>query len=241
MTTKNKLQAIMLVGTLACSTASMAVPVELMSNGDFSSGLAGWTVTNSGSGNWFADTVGTTTPVSGHTTSALGGGAGTYAVSDQGGPGTHALTQAFTAIGGSTIVSFDMFANDSDGGPIINPAGLTHTAGPNQHVRVDILAAGAGAFSTLATDIVTTLIAPMVDPQANNPNPFSNYLFDISSFVSTGTTYQLRFAEVDTNLFLNMGVDNVSVSSQAVPEPSIVWLLGSGLALVGLVRRKART
>ena len=71
---------------LACSAGS--VHANLITNGDFSSGLTGWTATNAGSGAWYSDTVGTTTPNSLHTTSGAGGGVGTYAVTDQGGPGT---------------------------------------------------------------------------------------------------------------------------------------------------------
>ena len=35
------------------------------------------------------------------------------------------------------------------------------------------------------------------------------------------------------------GIDNLVYGTTSVPEPSIVWLLGSGLALIGFVRRRA--
>ena len=35
------------------------------------------------------------------------------------------------------------------------------------------------------------------------------------------------------------GIDNLVYGTTTVPEPSIVWLLGSGLALIGFVRRRA--
>ena len=63
-----------------------------------------------------------------------------YAVTDQAGPGTQALIQAFTVPGPSPAVrlSFSMFVNDYDSGPQVNAAGLDYTAVPNQHARVDI-------------------------------------------------------------------------------------------------------
>ena len=126
---------------------------NLITNGDFSAGLTGWTVTTqegSQGTNWFADTVGATTPLSAQPTSPDGGGVGGYAVTDQTGIGATALTQSFTVAPGSTVtVMFDMFVNDwSRAGPIANAAGLDYTSGgtlaPNQHARVDILTAGAG-------------------------------------------------------------------------------------------------
>ena len=218
---------------------------NLITNGDFSAGLTGWTVTTqagSSDTSWFADTVGTSTPLSEFSTSAAGGGAGGYAVTDQFGPGATALTQSFTVAPGSTVtVMFDMFVNDwSRAGPIANAAGLDYTSGgtlaPNQHARVDILTAGAGALSTLSDDIVATLLAPFNDLFSSNPNPFTAYSFDISSFVSGGGTFQIRFAEVDNQLFFNAGVDNVTVN--VVPEPATLALLGLGLAGIGFSRRK---
>ena len=59
-----------------------AAPIELITNGDFEAGLAGWTITDQagGSGSWFASAPGAATPLSFTATSALGGsphGAGT--------------------------------------------------------------------------------------------------------------------------------------------------------------------
>lgn len=224
-------------------TSAHSVP--LLTNGDFETGtFAGWTVSNlaGGTGTISIDTPGTTTPISGQSTSAAGGAphGNFYAVSDQTGPGTHALTQSFTVAAGSTVtLNFDMFVNDFDSGPIVDPAGLTHLAGPNQHVRVDILTAAASAFDTGA-GVVTNLFTG-VDAGAN-PNPFTPYAFDITPFVGGGGTFQIRFAEVDNQLFLNMGVDNVSIDAtrRGVPEPGTLALLGAGLAGLGFVRRRRK-
>ncbi len=234
-----------ILGAALSVTTSMSVhamPIELITNGDFSGGLAGWTVTDlaGGSGSWFSDTVGTTSPSSGFATSAAGGGVGLYAVTDQSGPGTHALAQSISVAAGalSVIVSFDMFANDQSGaGPLGGPLGLDHTAGPNQHARVDLMTGAAGPFSTAAVDIVSTLIAPMVDAGAN-PNPFTSYVFDITAAVVAGGTFVLRFGQVDNQGNFQMGVDNVSVL-QTVPEPATLALLGLALCAARVRARRA--
>jgi hypothetical protein len=223
---------------LAALSATQATAGELLVNGGFETGtFAGWTVTDLagsfGGSSFFIDTPGTTTPLSGNATSAVGSGGLFYAVSDQDGPGTHVLSQSFSWNKVGTLnLSFAMFANDHDGGPF-DAGGLDHTLGPNQHVRVDILTAAASVFDTGA-GVVQSIIAPMVDPQANNPNPFTNYAFDLSGLAAG--SYQLRFGEVDNQLYLNMGVDNVSLTQ--VPAPGTLALFGLTLGILGFLRRR---
>ena len=249
MRTTTALAAVAFYVTLSQRLAFGAV--ELITNGDFSTpALAGWTVTDlsGGNGSWFASTVGTMTPLSGFGTSAVNGpgaaAVGGYAVSDQGGPGTHALTQGFTVPGAasSVILSFDMFVNDSDGGPIFHPAGLDHNSVPNQHARVDLLTALAGAFDTGAGVLDTFYLG--ADPQSTNPNAFTHYSFDITSLVGGGGAFQLRFAEVDNQGFFHQGVDTVSIQFTAatngvVPEPLslLVWGALTGVSALVIVRR----
>ncbi len=160
-----------------------------------------------------------------------------YAISDQSGPGAHALEQSFVVPAGSTsvVVSFDMFVNDwSDLGPIVNAAGLDYTASPNQYARVDIMSAAAPALDTGAgvLDNLYTGVDLGLDP-----NGYTHYSFDITNVVGAGGTFTLRFAEVDNQFFLNQGVDNVSI--QAVPEPTaIVLAVPAVLAL--LIYRQRR-
>ncbi len=223
---------------LVAAQPSQAVP--LIANGGFEAGFTSWTVTVAGgSGSWFIDDADGITPLSAFPT--VGPGAGSfYAVSDQLVPGTRALEQTFTVPGpaSSVILAFDMFVNNqSAGGPFVNPAGLDHTALPNQHARVDILTAAAGAFDTGAGVLANFYLG--VDPGAN-PHAYTRYLFDITGIVGAGGTFKIRFAEVDNQLHLHQGVDNVSIDFTPVPEPSTLTLLGVGLAGLVAIRRRKR-
>jgi len=219
--------------------AAAATPVQLITNGNFEAGsLVGWTVSDlaGGSGTFSFDTPGTTTPISAHTTQSTAANGTGYAVSDQTGPGTHALRQAFTlASSSSVILSFDMFANDYDGGPTFGGQGLNHVGAANQFARVDILSSGATAFDTGAGVLGNFFLG--VDAGAD-PHAFTHYSFDITALVGSGGSFQLRFAESDNQSFFNLGVDNVSIAADPVPEPMSLVLLGTGL--LGVAGRSMR-
>lgn len=217
--------------------SGQASAMELLSNGDFETGtFAGWTVTDlaGGSGSWFIDDADGIAPFSSLPTTGPAGGA-FYATSDQTGPGTHALEQGFMVPLGATsvIVSFDMFINDFDSGPIIDAIGLDHTGPSNQHGRVDIMSAAAAAFDT-AGGVVSNLFLGVV-PGGSGPNPYVSYLFDITASVTAGSSYKIRFAETDNSGNFLQGVDNVSVrvAGGQVPVPATLALLGLGLAGLG--------
>ncbi len=239
---------------LAISVGSMTngafAATELIENGGFETGdFQFWTVTDlpGGDGSWFVSTPGATTPISNSATSAVGSSGSFYAVTDQNGPGSHSLTQSFTVPVGtlSAILSFSYFANDSDSGPIVDPDGLTDITDPNQHTRVDLLTGTAGPFDTGPSEVLANFYLG-VDDQMTNPNPFTPYSFDITALVSGGGTFQIRFAEVDNQFFLNAGVDNVSVLVDfsppvgVVPEPAslLVWSMLSMVAMA--TRLKSR-
>ncbi len=186
---------------------------ELLTNGNFATGtLASWNVDNQAGGfGTFVVISGTVTPDGMQPTVGPPPGSTFYAVSDQIGAGTHALSQMFTVPAGATsvILSFDMFVNDWSGvGPIVNAAGLDYTAVPNQHARVDILAADAPPFDT-GTGVLQNFYLS-VDPGAN-PHAYTHYEFDITDLVVDGGIFRLRFAEVDNQFFLSQGVGNVSI------------------------------
>jgi hypothetical protein len=240
------------MATVVSTSTATEAAIELIANGNFNAGVTGWTVSNwaGGSGNWYFDTVGTTTPLSNFQISGANNpgaaATGTYAVSDQLDPGAHALEQSFFVPGPpqSVILSFDMFVN-SYGGMHVNPTGLDYNATPNQHARVDILVAGAGPFNTGPGVLRNFYIG--IDTSATNPNFFKHYQFDITDLVGSGGTFDLRFAEVDNLNYLHMGVDNVSVYFTKktygygdTPEPVslMVWSALVGLGLCASARRR---
>lgn len=224
---------------LALTAMAGAAHANLITNGDFSAGLSGWAVQNGGSGNWYLDTVGTTTPYSNHMTSGAGGGAGLYAVTDQGGGGFHVLSQIFTVTANQQVtIEFDLFANNW-GGPLMDCGVISSGSGPCQYAMVDIVRVGANPLSRSASDVVATLLSPFVGP-VPGVNPFASYTFDVSDFLIAGGDYRLRFSEVDNLGYFNLGVDNVSVTaaSNAVPEPASMALLALGLGGMMLARRR---
>jgi len=235
-------------GLAAASATGSANTVELITNGGFETGtFAGWTVSDfvvvdeiitvdSRKGTWFAYDTSSTTPLSGRAT--LGPAAGSfYAVSDQAVSGAHILEQTFTVPvdAGSILLSFDMFINDwSDKGPIMD-GGLDDTLGSNQYAPVDLMTSVAGPLSTSAADIVANRVGPAVDTNAA-PNAYTSYVFDPTGLVNNGATYKLRFAEADSQFFLNQGVDNVSILTQQIPKPGTCTLLARCVGVVALAR-----
>jgi hypothetical protein len=225
------------VGAAAVLMAGGANAASLIVNGGFETGdLTGWTpnVEVDSAGGLFVEPTGSSGPISSLPTQTNPNGQNFFAMSDQGGPGSYSLTQSFT-IGPKTtnvVVSFDLFANNYDGGPF---PGRDFKAGAVQNVEVDVLTGGADPFTTDPNDIVAVLYGPGADAGAN-PNPWTSYS------VSLGTlpvgTYLIRFAETDNQAPLTMGVDNVSIT--ATPEPSTWAMMIAGFAGLGLIARRRR-
>ncbi len=231
-----KAVAVSLFAALAAPVS--AAPIQLITNGDFETGsLAGWTVTNASDGDFVFDQPGTTTPISGHATTATAANGRGYAVTDQNGSGIHALSQAFSlGASSSVILSFDMFVNDWDSGPLC-ANGLSISSGAVQCGRVDIVSTAAGPFDTGAGVLANLYLGVDPDP---DPNGFASYLFDITSIVGGGGSYVLRFAEADNQFYFNMGVDNVSIVANSVPAPATLLLAATGLLALGRSRFEGR-
>ena len=237
-------------GLLLALGAAIAAPAsaqQLITNGGFESGsLSGWTTANQtgSSGGFFARSNGTQFDPFRSTVGPKSGSY--YAVSDQTGNGSHALLQTFTvnAPASAVILSFDMFVDNYNFGGAVTPNTLDYTVVPNQQARVDILSAGAGAFTTGAGDLANFYKGsdPVSDPNIDNPHQYTHYSFDITSLVGTGGTFQLRFAEANNQDNLFQGVDNVSIrETPAVPEASTLvsfGLLAFGMAALLLRGRR---
>jgi hypothetical protein len=217
-------------------TYPVAAQTNLILNGSFESNggvgtstFSNWTATDlaGGTGSWFVQT-GTGSPLNNFSVPAPPNGA-FAAMTDQGGPGTHVLIQSFVVPAGgvtSATLSFNWYVNNqSGGGFVINPIGLDHTDGANQHARVDILTSAAAPFSTAPSDVLlNAFITNPGDPTVSGYNTLS---VDVTALLNAnaGNTLQLRFAEVDNQLFFAFGADNVSLLF-SVPEPTTWALMG---------------
>lgn len=172
-----------------------------------------------------------------------------YAVTDSNAPGTdgpsaYALVQSFTIplLVQSAQLQFALFVNDQFGFGALNPQGtLDYTQStPTQLGRVDLLVANSSPFTTNAADVLAIFYLGVGSPSP--PDPYMVISQDLTGLVQGGQTYQLRFATVQNQFSLNMGVDDVSVHVTAIlaaPEPAPAFLLSIGLLSL-LARRKPR-
>ncbi len=230
-----------IVGLSAAISQRALADVQLITNGDFETGdFTGWTESDEagGSGSFFISNPGAPTPFVGFGTAANALGGNFYAVSDQGGPGAHVLTQSFTVPANATSVtlSYQMFVDDWDGGPSVGPLDYTSSS-PVEFGTVDVLTATADPFSTAAGDVVVNEYQG-ADSPIDSTDPYISYSQNLTGLVTPGQTYQIRFGEADNSGNFNLGVDNVSILA-TVPEPCTIGLAGIG-AFGLLMRRRAR-
>ena len=253
-----------LVCFLVSSTllTSHAMADEVIVNGGFEAtgideyDIQGWNVAEAGAfGSVLLENDGITN-VSGRNN--VGAAAGVnYALLDAYTLSNQALYQTFTtgAVSSATL-SFSMFVNNqSANGTQIRDAGtgaalLDYQTGgsfdPNQHVRVEILNAGAGTFSTATSDIAQTFYVGGSNGSSviggDVANPYVNYTFNVSALLATGGTYTLRFASVANEGQLQLGIDNVSLQITPVltpvPEADTYAMLLAGLGLIGFATRR---
>ncbi|MGV3722207.1 MAG: PEP-CTERM sorting domain-containing protein [Actinomycetota bacterium] len=239
-------RAVTLATVLVCALAGEARAVTI-NNGGFESGFSSWTrVDQVGSDGGFSSQTGNASPVNGFSVAAPPEGA-TAAMTDQQGPGAHALYQDFLvdASANSRFIKFSLYLNS--GFEFTNPGSLDFaTPSLNQQARVDIMTASADPFSVAGGDVLQTLF----QTQSSDPleSGYTSYLIDVTSLLQAhqGQTLRLRFAEVDNVSFLNFGVDDVGFVEQTtgdlVPEPSSLALAASGLlpllSLTSLRRRR---
>jgi hypothetical protein len=180
-----------------------------VANGNFETGnLSGWTVVNSGNGNWFAYS-GTSAPLSGLLIAAPP--QGTFAAtSDQTGPGSHILYQdiALEPAFNHTLTFTLYYRNWA--GAFFTPNSLSESVPvPNEQFRVDIIKPSAPVDSVAAGDILTSVFQTHVlDPLALAPTSMS---VDLTPFA--GQTVRLRFAEVDNQSFFQASLDGVQIVS----------------------------
>jgi len=211
---------IIFILTCLFAGSANAIPTltEHITNGGFETGdFTGWNVVNTGNGAWNINDgtlptfFGTQPPISG----------GFDAVTTQSGPGFHSLSQNITLSNiSSAILSWD--------DRIQSNAAFVD---PNQEWRV------------IVEDLVGNLIGEVFSTNAGDTNPQlgpNSRSFDITSLLSpfANQTISISFQQQDNLGFFSATLDNVSFTTASVPEPSIIALLGIGLAGIGFSRRK---
>jgi len=206
---------------LILSCAFTAAADQLIVNGGFESGLSGWTVTDAGGPGSFYANTGTITPLNGFPTVGANSGTG-YAVTDQFGPGSHAISQSFTANGADHYsLTFSMFVNDWLGG--------------GQFGGLVYLVDGAGDPLGGIGQVLYSADTGVTD---GAPNPYVTETIDITGDLVGGNTYQLVFLESDQFAPISVGVDDVSLV--VTPEPAGLMPLSLALlAAVVALRKRA--
>ena len=230
-TVRNLVLAAPLLTLLAPGFAGGAA---LVTNSGFESGFTGWTRVDAvGSEGTFSLQAGTTSPISGDVVPSPPGGT-SAAMSDAQGPGSHVLYQDFIvpSVVSSAVLTFDLFVG--------NRAASFFTPSPesldfstpvlNQQARVDLLRAGTDPFSVDASDLLLNLI--QTNPGDPPVSGYTSHSTDLSALLAAhaGETLRLRFAEADNVFTFQLGVDNVSLVAESIPEPHSVLLLGVALA-----------
>jgi hypothetical protein len=193
--------------------------VELVVNGGFEGGGAGWFVLDQpgGNGAWFP-LAGTVAPISGF--SILGPPEGSIqAVADQGGPGSHILYQDVTIPSGATATLNLLLWYANTAADFFNPATLDYMVTPNQQFRIDIMSPAA-PLDDMGAGILLNVYATLPgDPLSIGYTPVTA---NLDAFA--GQTVRLRFAEVDNQFFFTVGVDAVSVQAEPiVPATATTW------------------
>ena len=241
--------AALAAGLLTLALAPAAGAVELITNGGFEAdaGLiqspdpfTAWTAAEHGLIGGVAIAQGTSAPSSGRAT--VGAAAGSqYGVLDLASPSRMAISQRFT-VGAAPVraatLSFQWFA--SYGGTetafITQPNDLAYGRfAPVLTLRVDILKDGAPAFGTAAGDLVFSGVFSA--PLADGGQPYINFSRSFDGLVA-GESYSLRFAAASNRAPLVVGIDEVSLDVQSVPEPETWALMATGLALFGFAARR---
>lgn len=216
------------VWEIPVAAAVDASAVELVVNGSFEinnglhvPGFAGWvTVPGAAAANWYADNGGGT-PVSGFPEPPPPHGAWA-AVSDEFGPSNMALIQDIAVPANlckPLKLSFmEWHANHAFiwAGTALNP-----TIFPSQHIRVDVMNPGAPIYDTGPGVIQNVYLSA-------NPDPFirPGYVPMSATLPVTlgGTTIRLRFAQVNTQYFQQVGIDNVSLQAEPDVTPPTIAL-----------------
>jgi hypothetical protein len=224
------------VGFCVLAFTGAAGAQNVITNGGFEAGLAGWNSFASPSFDaanyaW----AGGPAPMSGFAVQGPRSG-NLYGLTDQIGQSYQGFSQSFLFNGyaSSAIFNYSLFVNTH--WPYQNcGTGLTDVS-CNEYATVDILR-GTDPLSNNPSDVVLNTFLG-AGPDANNP--WADFSFDVTGALNAAGagTYTVRFAQVQCCYFQEMGVDNVSLDINAVPEPGSILLMGTGLLTMGAFARR---
>lgn len=203
----------------------------LLVNGDFETNggagttlLTGWTVVSlasdagggEGAGNWYAQS-GTTAPESGYLVEAPPQGL-FAAMTDALGAGAHVLYQdvAVPAQGARLVCDVSVL---NDAGFYADNGTLDWGTTSNQTARLDVMNPSAPI-----DDLGTGVLANVFRLQPGDANAISYHPVPIDLTPWAGQNVRLRFAEVDNEGILNVGVDNCRTST-CTPDAETACLL----------------
>jgi hypothetical protein len=132
----------------------------------------------------------------------------------------------FTASRPLTL-SFKLFLGNRNGGGWIIPTSgtLRHDAGvANQHVRVDIISPTV-SIEDVGSGVLSNIF--ISEPDTALILEYQQITADLSRFA--GQTIRLRFAEVDNQFFLQMGIDDVQICTDDLIQDNPIVLTQPGL------------
>ncbi len=243
----------LLTGAVALALSGQVLAANVIQNGGFEAdghfvqspdAISAWQVAEDGIFGGVMVDNSLVSPVSGYATVGAASGAH-YALIDLLAPSRASLSQTFTLGAGavqSATLSFDTFVNYATIGAenaFSDAAQGLSLDVDNVQLRVDLLKAGADAFSTQAVDLLRSFaVSPAL---VAGPNPYQHYEFSLADLgLQAGQSYTLRFAGVNTLGAMQVGVDNVALNVTAVPEPEsfALALVGVGLLLGVKARRR---
>lgn len=231
--------------------AMMAAPSIGPYNGSFetnsgagTSTFNGWAVTvwSGSSGSWYVQT-GATSPLNAFTVQPPPDGA-FAAMADQGETGSHLLYQDFTVptdIPNPVLVFLLYVRNHADDYSIAVPPSLAYGGGPdgNQLCRVDIMDPNVADPFDVGSGVWHNVL--LTTPGTDAEFGYVEVRTDVTPW--QGETIRLRFAQVDTLDYLNMGVDAVRIEAAAavpaleIPALAILAVIMAALALAVLGSR----
>jgi hypothetical protein len=230
----------------ALAATSVIIPGNLLQNPSFelngggnSTTFSNWTIfnINLSDGSFFVQsgtTVAGAPPPSGSGATVPAPTDGNFAaMSNQDGPGLRIIYQDVAIPAGGATLSCDVFINSETTDYVVpNPETLSPFGSSNEHARIDVMNPAA-PVDDVGSGVLQNIFFTNPGDAGTLSNPMSAYAKVSAVIPFGGRTVRIRFAEVDNQLYLNMGVDNCSlVGRTSAPAMSIAGLLVLTVMLV---------